>query len=588
MLPIEIPFRQFFDQDGRPLDGGYVYFGQPNQNPETAPITVYWDAAGTQPASQPIRTVNGYAVRSGALSGVFTAAEYSITVRNKTKEIVYYAPSSIEFDPNTSFRDLSKSSGAAMVGFQQSGVGAVARLAQDKLREVVSVKDFGAVGDGMTDDTAAIQAAINSGAMSLYVPPTQNGYRVTAPLKITSPITIYGGGTTPYGANGPYSSRGIGSWFFFDHLGIGFDIGRTTTAEFLATVTLEKIGTYRNQPAPAASWAPTDFSFDFQASNTDVIYRDLMLLNATRGINHINGEAGRVVIDNVRGQCFKTGINIDKALDSVRLDKLHIWPFWSNDSNVTAYMSNNLTAIALNRCDNPHFSNIFGIYANIVLGIYQNASGTVSKLRVVNADFDICRYAIFVDTGVSGATAQFANITSYGPNTADLNSYNIRVLGSHCRLDFANLEGQNLSRGLIQVAGSGNKVQISQARANTWARADANAPLMDNLAGNTMHINTRILTDGTGTKLINNAGDLFYPGLVTKGEASIAATGTSVVVNHGLPFQPTLGQIQIWMLTGLASAKVVWTSNITATQFTINCDVAPGVSISIGWRASLE
>ena len=54
---------------------------------------------------------------------------------------------------------LAASNGSALVGFLQGGTGAVARTVQSKERDIVSVKDFGAVGNGSTDDTAAINAA---------------------------------------------------------------------------------------------------------------------------------------------------------------------------------------------------------------------------------------------------------------------------------------------------------------------------------------------------------------------------------------------------------------------------------------------
>jgi hypothetical protein len=88
---------------------------------------------------------------------------------------------------------LAAATGSTLIGFQQSGTGAEPRDVQGKLREQVSVRDFGAVGDGVADDTAAIQAAINSGAKRIYLP--EGTYRLTSHLSITS------NGTTFFGAN---------------------------------------------------------------------------------------------------------------------------------------------------------------------------------------------------------------------------------------------------------------------------------------------------------------------------------------------------------------------------------------------------
>jgi len=145
------PFPIFNDVDGNPLEDGFIYIGTENLNAETNPISVYWDADLTIPAAQPIRTLGGYPSRAGTPARIFANSNYSMTVRNKNGTFIY---------SSASVTDVFS---ADLVNFIQSGTGAVTRTTQDKLREsYISVNDFGAIGNGSTDDREKIQNAIDA------------------------------------------------------------------------------------------------------------------------------------------------------------------------------------------------------------------------------------------------------------------------------------------------------------------------------------------------------------------------------------------------------------------------------------------
>ena len=68
---------------------------------------------------------------------------------------------------------------SANVTYTSSLANAVSRTSQSKMSDIVSVKDFGAVGDGTTDDTTAIQNAFNASS-SVYIP--RGNYKITGTI----------------------------------------------------------------------------------------------------------------------------------------------------------------------------------------------------------------------------------------------------------------------------------------------------------------------------------------------------------------------------------------------------------------------
>lgn len=241
------PYPIFTDLDGTPLDDGYLYIGEINQDPEQNPIQVFWDANLTIPATQPIRTNNGYAYRNGTPALIYTGGQFSITIRNKRGEFVLYSPVGYGFDPaavsasvvkndfvgngaqvafvlsaspstilatnvfingvyqekdsytlsgntitfsiapplNSSIEVMTNETGiinsgnATAISYTAGFAGATLQTVQTKLEQYVSVKDFGAVGDGVADDTAAIEAALGLGG---HVTFPEGTYKVSTAL----------------------------------------------------------------------------------------------------------------------------------------------------------------------------------------------------------------------------------------------------------------------------------------------------------------------------------------------------------------------------------------------------------------------
>lgn len=95
-LSIQPTYPIFTENDGSPLESGYIWIGTTNTNPETNPISVFFDAALTIPAAQPIRTIGGYPSNSGHPARLYVNSDYSIRVQDKNRVELYSAPVSTE------------------------------------------------------------------------------------------------------------------------------------------------------------------------------------------------------------------------------------------------------------------------------------------------------------------------------------------------------------------------------------------------------------------------------------------------------------------------------------------------------------
>lgn len=96
---LHTPFEPILGLNAQGLTGK-LYYGQVNLDPVTYPKAVWWDAAGTQAASQPIDVQGGYPMRDGTPAQLFMtlADHYSVLATTMSGVHVWLASNMVAVD----------------------------------------------------------------------------------------------------------------------------------------------------------------------------------------------------------------------------------------------------------------------------------------------------------------------------------------------------------------------------------------------------------------------------------------------------------------------------------------------------------
>ncbi|UOF14005.1 hypothetical protein IEQ11_20095 [Lysobacter capsici] len=486
--------------------------------------------------------------------------------------------------------------GSAAVGFLP-GTGLTVRTVQAKLRERVSIADFGAVGDGTTDDTAAVASAVafalDNNIRHLFVP--AGVYRLTAPITISGSLWLDGDGVEPNEGFSPGpgpNPRGGGSWFFLDHPGKGFILQRVSLGNSASGISVSWLGTFRTHTVggPGMPFTPTVYDYDFTVDDADALFDNVTLLNAYNGIQVLNGNAGRLTTVNLRGQPLNIGILIDQAYDVVRISDTHFWPFWSQSEEVAKYQINNSRAIVSARNDNPLIVNLFCIFYKIGLHIVGNSFGTTNKLKLVNADFDRGQYGIYVEPSATGHTGMYTNVTAQGEvgslATFTANNSGVAVNANNCVMNFAGLDLAEHRGASLDANAANVELNISQLQAGNWNGSGLGFGCVQAAAGAVIEISDRPkFFGGGGAAVFSGAGEITVP---MRTGISIANTNGAgdVIVMHNCPITPR----KIFVTPSVSVGLIYTVRAREATSFTVrffDSAGAPWLSkeVKFDWKA---
>jgi hypothetical protein len=358
--------------------------------------------------------------------------------------------------------DLLASTGSALVNFIHSGAGAIARSVQAKLRDTISVKDFGALGDGVTDDRAAIAAAVAAARGKRVIFPEGN-YLINSdggPITLEE-VELIGEGVL----DGATSVIDQGAMLWITGAANSpFKVRRGVSVKGLGFY-------YPNQADTSAPTAyPATFLFDFTGAGTSIQFVQFLrnvVYNAYKfiEIGDTGGNVGHVEIEGNYICALNRAIYLRRNLEHMRIERnnftFSVWPT-STEAGVRSYMRATATAIQIDQSDGVEIVDnlIFGHLNGVLLG----AAGLCQFIKIDGNKIDQTRYGVKA-TGTGNFTGQVLNNTFFA-----YNSLNTALQGRAISVDTSGASIEN-----IQIAG--NHFAVS-AEDHIWSNGAATRNLI--------------------------------------------------------------------------------------------------------------
>jgi len=285
----------------------------------------------------------------------------------------------------------------------------------------VDARNFGAVGDGKTDDTAAIQKALDAAARSVpvcFLPPGL--YRLNGHLTVPAGVTLRGAS-----GGAPHSEHPIGT-VLLAYGGRGDPDGPPLITLKPNACVRNLVIHYPEQRLPDVAPYPWTIRCDGELCQV----RDITMTNPYQAIDAGTKWNELHTIRNVFACPLKIGVYIDQCTDIGRIENVHFNPnFWTRmalapgfpGGDIAGYLKNNLTGFLIGKTDWEYMTNCFVIFARIgyhfVRGRGTGGRGGPGNVVLTQCGADVGVVGVQVDelqghAGVAFVNGQFMNTVS--------------------------------------------------------------------------------------------------------------------------------------------------------------------------------